>query len=560
MFTLDDFWNIFNFLKNSESLLIDEKVKSVALNERIKSENLFENTIDQIAFSTDDNKRLRNFLIDWYSAHKTLIAIQKNSNDVYSLPAKQISELIKSFGFNCSINELSDETKINLFLDLVNLYKVKGTPYAIKAILGYYGFNNIDLAEYWLRKDESSSLVFRSETIYENGPNIDWPDIDFETITSNDPHWKQSESDVLNLLNNNKIALPSKSPYFGIRPKYDIVAQNVAISFLSNYIQNLYNSYIEGNEATKNINIDILKLKVDPLSLYVACNLLFTTLYSTTNSQSIYIFDTTSSNDTFEDLYSEFTSINTIPTSILEKNSKLIEVNSLLTQNKNNFFLYAKDLSNMLTEMDSDLKSCIDSWISYGKGDDLLSYLLTNFDTWSATIIPGYRFSGFVLGIRSLTELLKIVNFFKPYRSRLITFETAYIIDDKLKDSIVLEDSYSDTIKETTVDFDTASGVPCCESESCEYYSRETYDCGNNYDIGVSDDKEGSNLIINEKIDDILNYYPSDTTSYIFIEYTTDESNIDFILSSSGFPTFDVDGKFDVQNGNDICQITVIDS
>ena len=165
LFTVNDFLEILSYLKGDSTPNLDVNIASLSKSEQVKTKIYFENTIDQTVFASNDYKRLKNFLIDWYSSLKTISTTQRLALDPHSLPEDHINELIRSFGFDIStsINNLSYYNKAEFFLDLVNIYKIKGTPKSISKILDYFGVANIDLVEYWLQKDDNGNLIFKPE-------------------------------------------------------------------------------------------------------------------------------------------------------------------------------------------------------------------------------------------------------------------------------------------------------------------------------------------------------------------------------------------------------------
>jgi hypothetical protein len=150
--SIDDFWKLLEEIQGSSTDLT-EAVKSIAKNEKTVSETLFSNIIDQPAYNSQDYQRIRAFLRDWYAALRSLTSFQSNINDIYQLPNDQLDELFQSFGFNLStslrypVSNESPPDKINLFLYLVNLYKIKGSPQALLNVLRYYGLVDVDLYE-----------------------------------------------------------------------------------------------------------------------------------------------------------------------------------------------------------------------------------------------------------------------------------------------------------------------------------------------------------------------------------------------------------------------------
>ena len=134
--SIEDFWKLLDEIQGEETDLTDA-VKSIAKNEKTVSENLFTNIIDQLAYNSPDYIRIRSFLRDWYAAHRSLTTFQANVSDVYQMPNDQLDDLFQSFGYKYStdirdpISNNSSLNKINFFLDLINLYKIKGTPKAL---------------------------------------------------------------------------------------------------------------------------------------------------------------------------------------------------------------------------------------------------------------------------------------------------------------------------------------------------------------------------------------------------------------------------------------------
>jgi len=131
--SIEDFWKLLEEIQGQSTDLTDA-VKSIAKNEKTVSETLFTNIIDQASYNSQDYERNRSFLRDWYAAHRSLTKYQSNISDVYQMPNDQLDDLFQSFGYNYStsikdpVSNNPTLNKINFFLDLVNLYKIKGTP------------------------------------------------------------------------------------------------------------------------------------------------------------------------------------------------------------------------------------------------------------------------------------------------------------------------------------------------------------------------------------------------------------------------------------------------
>ncbi len=576
MFSVNDFFNIMNFLDNTSISTLDVNTQILAKSEKGISTQLFENTIDQLVHETSDYRRLRSLLINWYSSHRTIISTQKQVSDIFSMPEAQLDELFKSFGFNFSTKPLSFLTKTNFFLDLVNLFKIKGTPQSIIDIMGYYGLTDIDLAEYWLELDSSNRLVFRSERYLPPGViDIPFANIAFGDVVQNDPHWLLTETNIRNLLTTNTIGLPSKSPYFSLRPRYNLTNLNVIISILSRHVQDQYITYSSGGTLTPDVKLSELNFNVSLLELYLSIVHLFDEYYNRVDGSTdplFYCYDGTSVLETniiitqYENLTKRLYS--TDPTkndSRSLRDLRISQFNDLFTRSQTtNFFtpLTRTTLATLLQTINSNLYLSVQSYLLSGNGLTLLSLLLQDLDDWiRLNISVEFNIATTVLGIESLTELNKIINFFKPYHARLLNLEAAYIINDPVADSLIMEDEAHDNRTEIVIDFDVADSTACvyCSDSTCDLLDpRETYDCGSNFDIGVSVDNDDVQTYIEQTIIDIMNFHDS-TTSNAYEIITSDSTGTLTYLLAGGWANFDGGGMFDAQHGNDVVEIYIED-
>lgn len=592
MFSLESYWKILNYLGGTSVIDLDINTQILSSSEQSISLNLFVNTIDQIPHMTDDYKRLKNFLVNWYASHRTMITTQKQSHDVFSMPDKSLTELLNSFGFIFSTSTLSFLTKANFFLDLVNLYKVKGTPQTLIDVLQYFGLTDIDLAEYWLEKNSSGNLVFKSEKYLPTGVlDIEFSDILFDEMTRNDPHWMLSESQINNLLLVNKIGLPSKSPYFSIRPRYDLSTLKAIISIISRRVQDYYDTYSSGGTLVKDIKLSQLNLYASFLDLYLACIYSFNTVYNRTTGSDdnlFYCYDgtsviaTESIIDQYDDLTTRvFAASPTVNESRSTRDVRLTRFYDLFTRNMStNFLTSSNTAGSILNTTNSILYDTINVYITSGNGSDLLSYLFNDLNAWVVNNIgPGYpNITATMFGLGSLLELNKIINFFKPYHARMFKLEFALIVDEPLQDQLIMEDLVINNPIETIVDFDTADSTACLTCvdgtsvSDCDfYYSREKYDCGSQFDIGVSIDTDPI-IGVQDEITDYQNFHHDETSSNSYEQILfTDTANLDStssfcdgtasltVVMAGGWTDFDRGGIFDGQHGNDVVEIYIQD-
>ena len=255
------FWKLFNIAGGGTESDVIKILDSIVKSDRSKLDQYFTAAIDQIAFDTDDWNRLREFLIDLFSSHRSLITQSMQFSDPHSLSNSELDELFRSFGFQESVilksfDENPLESKVQLFLDLVNLYKIKGTPRSILEVLQYYGIPELDIFEFWLQKSSPTELYFKGDVITGTTLNPSSISLPFDFVTGSDPHWMLSKSKILQLDSLNKINLPSKTPYFAVQPNVKIGIEN---SILVKLVQDQYDYWnTTGSLPPQNAEISIL--------------------------------------------------------------------------------------------------------------------------------------------------------------------------------------------------------------------------------------------------------------------------------------------------------------
>jgi len=604
LFTIADLWKIMSDLQGEDVPDLSEVIKILSKSEKTKSSTLFSNTIDQAAFLTDDYYRLKDFLIDWYSSLKTLTSSQTKVSDPFSLPDTHLDELFKSFGYDYSTDltigtgVTINENKVNFFLDLVNLYKIKGTPRAMVEVHQYYGLTEIDLYEFWIEKDDDGDLVFRGEVVDgTSGPKDKTSiSIPFDTLVEGDPHWMLTEEQILQLYETNKINLPSKSPYFALQPTYETGATSAV---LQRVVQDQYHIWDTDTEwkddgkvpdDLKNAGISSVGYFGALIELYLSCVYVFNRIYDTGKTADNFVcYDGT--NTDYIDILNEFEDL---VTAVLPRDEARIAIahyfDTFTRAKSTNFLQTRSDAATYLNLINSQLKDDLDTLFSdEERGHDLLVSLLLDLGDWIKDNL-GQSFLNIaflILGFDAFSSKLKqAIDFFKPYRARLLTIELIKIKNNyRLLNSIRVEDSLSPlVIEETIVDFETANSISCCDETSCSFYSRETYDCGSYYDIGAVWDDDSPDIEYTDKIYDSLNcmsdattiiYYIIDGTSVgsyelvsVHTEYTMGSfddstavidstSEIIFVLQTGGFEDFDENGSFDCVSGFDLCEIYV---
>jgi len=583
MFTIDDFWKIFRVIKGETVTDIADNIKTLSKDELAIARKLFKDNIDQNCYYTDDYKRLKEFIVNWYATHKTVSSIQKEASDPFSLPDEHLDELFRSFGYNFSTelslyNYETNQTKVNFFLDLVNLYKIKGTPRSIIEALQYYNLNPVEIIEYRLIENLVEELVFRGESVYSStgSPlNASIIDVSFDIMTGSDPHWMLSESKIEELRLINKINLPSKTPYFSIRTQSDLSELEAVIAALMYNVENQYASWKStGNVPTRDTEITQFGYKGSLLEIYLSCVYLFNDKYPTGVSGNRYLsYDGTAS--TSIQIINEYNDLISNPATRQIRESNLILFRNTFTKSSSNKFLKNLDSAgNILQELRPSLKTDLDSVLDTTTDDKVLSRFLRDLQRWiQINIGSGYpNLAYFVLAYSLTDDIKNVIDFFKPYRSRLSSADLIYVINNPLMDSIRISDNEDPLIPvELIYDYITANSHPCCpyptllcsDSTSVDlYYSRNTYDCGSFYDLGACIDNNTPDITITQDLHDYLICRDASilNTEYIQNGYGYDSTgNITMEFQSGGFVDFDEGGSFDCPYGSDVMQIYIQD-
>jgi hypothetical protein len=641
---------------------ITNSLDALAKADRTKLENYFSSVIDQVSFGITDWNRLRKFLIDLYASHKSLITYSTQISDPHSLSNLDLDELFRSFGFPYSIQlkGIDDnplEQKIQFFLDLVNLYKVKGTPQSLVDVLQYYGVAEVDIYEFFLKLKDQNSLFFEGKAVAGTSISPTIIQFPFSNITSGDPHWLYTEQQILQLNKNLNINLPSKVPYIGIQPLIDLEGDEVAI--LIRKVQDQYDYYQStGDLPTADAEITYIKEVRSLLELYLSALYMFNKLFNIgvepSSDRGYLCYDGT--NTSSVDIITEFNLITQFPTSRADREIRLERYYDLFTRKiPTNFLVDKNSAGYWLNIIAPDIKSQLDS---AGSSLDVLYSLFKDISVWVRNNIGlGFLNFGFILfGIQEFfKDLESVIDFFKPIRARLLLLESLRI-KNRLFNSIVVEDQIEIDTSLIFHDFMTGDSSPCCGEDTtciniCEncggttkcsrevisppaistvwkglwldeivyavndlvpdqynnhyvcikshissltskpltgiswstywqkysemicvdttsgasYYSRETFDCGSNYDYGAVVDKE-INISVTEEVKDYLRC-PGDGTAFIVSEIlsgpdsiicdsTCCDSTSLIYYQSSGFRDFDEEGSFDCSHGFDLVFIT----
>jgi len=596
---IDDFWQIWNDLMGLDNDLI-KSLDSIAKSNQKTSNEFFARVIDTIAHNSPDYTRLRAWLRDWYASHRTISTFQQNVSDVYELPNDQLDELFQSFGYDLSTDikdPVTNESllvKVNFFLDLVNLYKKKGTPQTMVDVLQYYGINELDIYEFDLQFDDRENkdptdLMFKGTIVAGTTGDTSPLYLPFDLLTLGDPHWLQTESNIRTLYNSNNINFPSRSPYFAVKPLFDEKNIYGSLSILVRTVQDQYFAWQDtGIKPDKDAISTITGDQISVLALYLSCIYIFNQEFSVgTPGLSFICYDGTSVDSSI--IIDEFDYYNNEkPGTRAEQRIKLREFYDLFSRiAPRNFLQSPTDAGDVLAVLNAGYKANLDLLVAPRL--EILGSLLRDLGEWvRSNISYGFiNLSYILLGFDSLASAMgDVVNFWKPYRARLIPLEMLEF-KSRLGESIIVEDKGpGESLSDVLIDFHDfyagmACGEPCClptqdATAVCSLNPREYYDCGSWHDIGaVTDFCRELEIEYQDIYRSILNCVPadldstaivhsytiSDSTTVYFVDATSTQTVItptDY-YQSGGFATFDSEGTFDCTHGFDLVNIEVIE-
>ena len=432
MANINDFWELVTVAGGGTSDDLTRVLESIVLSDRGKLNTYFTNAIDQLSYNTEDWKRLRAFLIDIYSAHRAIATQSSKISDPSNLSNAELDELFRSFGYPESTilkdfdsNPLT--TKIALFLNLVDLYKIKGTPQSILEVLQFYGITQLDIYEFFLRKETANNLIFKGDVITGTSPITDVLNLDYHLLTQGDPHWLLTEEQILALDQINDINLPSKSPYFAVVP---IVQFGSETPTFIRIVHDQYETYKNtGVLPTNNAEVTILGEVTSFLGLYLSCVYQFQKLWTVGYKGDRYLcYDGDSTSPII--INQEYETIIAPPITRDNTPVKLLQYYDQFTRETPRHFLQNKsDAETLLNQLYPTLKTNLDNLTE--SDTEILQSLLKDLGIWVRNNIGfGFVNAGYItFGLQNLFEDLNgVINFFKPYRARLILLERLVLI------------------------------------------------------------------------------------------------------------------------------------
>lgn len=230
------------------------------------------------AFNTVDNKLFRTMLLDWASVIKTFQDSQEQCTDIYALDSESVDKAIKGFGIDfINARTVSSLYRRQTFLiNMCELYKIKGSPKSIIKALKLVGLNAETISEAWVyptrdgRKNVEIKWIpvkmeqtFNEETnSYNSTLDNDYEYWSWGSFTDKlskiaECHWFYTKQEIINLNWSDRtyIHLPSITPYFDIKIRYDAVEQQVQIYKLQKFVNEQFRQYLSNSKLPTPINI-----------------------------------------------------------------------------------------------------------------------------------------------------------------------------------------------------------------------------------------------------------------------------------------------------------------
>jgi len=445
---------------------LDYKYKQIGYSEKQKIVELFETIIDQPAFMSNDHKRMRKLLINWYTAHRTSITLTRQSIDPHSMSTDALNEMIRCFGFPYPHKIVSSNLKAQFILDIVELYKKKGTPWVlVKALQTYFGLNSLVLSEWWIHHNGANDTFYAKAhpvipRTFRTDPRLS-QELSYDVFTRNKPLWRMTETKLRELYDECVITLPSMTTYISMNGTLNILEINIALSILNRSIQESFEFWNDTGTLNYNVYLSKLSSVVSLLTLVLGITYLFNSQHSATDPKYTFyngffapldVVDGDGNRDDIDDveydlILDEYNSINIRPITKAQREelletryAKFTEVG--VTQSVTTALA---DAGTYLEQIQPEFKAELDERVSNG-GDvnSVIETLLEDLDFYMINNMEIIEFpiSYLIIGSPIEEHLKEVIDFFKPYHTQLRDFTSILSLNDPLGDSQLEDDEF----------------------------------------------------------------------------------------------------------------------
>jgi len=483
MNTTDLFFNIIRYYVTNDESLLSNKVRSIANEQLHIASQFFEKFIQLPAFTGYDSDNLLQFVLHWYAAARTIITLHKNINDAYTLDDESLNEYIKSLGFIYP-EYIPANNKPTFLLELVNLYKIKGSPQALLKLLQVLNYTDVKLLEFWLVSDDNvNNLTYDMDFIYDNASGLPkqllFVGKQVERMLCEEPleirytykqfkekfkdsHWFLSENQIHRLHTSSKLSLPSLTPFFGLFNYQYITKWFETYAIISRLIKQEYQTYLDSGEVYREHllksfgKISLLECVlalwwlfyvhfgfIDPITNELDYEKFVTTIPDEYQRHLCYVVDI--ANELNKDQFvADFTDIfKRRPKTRAELKAKLKNYENKFLHSKNYSILPdPKQIRTLLETINPDLFN----WLYNQHTTNLkqiinelwsvLDYITGSLDLALSTFSNTFVFEG--------TKIYNVINFFKPIYARLIN--VAYLLELSSFDAVLLDDVLNETV------------------------------------------------------------------------------------------------------------------
>ena len=241
-----------NLLRTQAGQLdIDINLANIAYDQVQKTDTFFNNIIDQQTFFSNDHKKMRKFIMDWYSTHRSFATKAASLNNIYTLSSDELNELIKSLGFPYPQEIYTISNKIAFALALIEWYKQKGSPFVMQAALEAFGLSDIVISEWWIRHDPLFDNYYaQSQPVVPIARRNDNSYILTKTYSdfiSNNPYWQLTESELNRIYKDSStlITLPSLTSVISIQSNSNLTDLLAGFSVAQRKVQETYEYWTE---------------------------------------------------------------------------------------------------------------------------------------------------------------------------------------------------------------------------------------------------------------------------------------------------------------------------
>lgn len=505
--------NILKYLRDPENNnFTNKKVKAIIDDQKQISSDYYDRVIDQPTY----HNQLKQLMKDWYTAHKSILTINKISSDPEII---NHDLLLSSFGYPYSRYHSSQQKK-KLSTIINDLYARKCSPSVLADILNTLNVEDIYIFEYWLHRKEDDSLVFKPQVVCRRG-TIYIPDeffndteVGFHEAIDNDPYWPADfdEFDIIDIDNESAFPLPSLSPFFGLGISHDLLKSKQSIIYINRVMRNEYNLWMYGdahattgntedpidfnpdkpaqNETygdplvstpvgsiTRYIKIESYDNVVSMLELMIAITGLYYYVYGYNFTEFPSPNEIRHPESDLPDsimnniglLKEKFDYVYQVPETREEREAQLLYESEHFIQNNNYTFVNLTPddiidpedniISLLLLRLNPTFYNYIKFYIEYDENqnlsenkysEDCLYELVQTLDDY--LVEKGFEPTNFIFNLKGQlmdkTHLKTVIDYFKPYYTRLLKTYYANIIKDvpgdvlRVGDKLLTQNSY----------------------------------------------------------------------------------------------------------------------